>query len=117
MTTSNKTRTFPNPGNSVVHVDLRAVVYMYRLYDIADFCSLIRACFVIKELQTEGVIAASAGNHALALSYHGMKLGIPVTVVMPIVAPLMKVQSCKQFGATVIIQGADIGEVSLIFAW
>ncbi|XP_064607381.1 L-threonine ammonia-lyase-like isoform X2 [Liolophura sinensis] len=63
-----------------------------------------------KELQAKGVIAASAGNHALALSYHGMKLGIPVTVVMPIVAPLMKVQSCKQFGATVIIQGADIGE-------
>lgn len=29
--------------------------------------------------------------------------GIPVTVVMPIVAPIMKVQSCRQFGAKIII--------------
>ena len=36
-----------------------------------------------------GVIAASAGNHALGLAYHGQLLGIPVTVVMPDYAPLM----------------------------
>ena len=30
-----------------------------------------------------GVIAASAGNHALGLAWHGRLLGIPVTVVMP----------------------------------
>lgn len=30
-----------------------------------------------------GVVAASAGNHGLALSYHGRNLKIPVTVVMP----------------------------------
>ena len=29
---------------------------------------------------------------------------------MPIVAPIMKVENCKNYGATVIIQGADIGE-------
>lgn len=34
-----------------------------------------------EEQQKKGVIAASAGNHALALSYHGQDLGIPVTVV------------------------------------
>jgi len=38
------------------------------------------------------------------------KLGIPVTVVMPIVAPIMKVQSCRQFGAEIVIHGKDIGE-------
>ena len=43
----------------------------------------------------KGVIAASAGNHALALAYHGQELGIPVTVVMPIVAPLAKVDKCR----------------------
>src|SRR5258705_1865358 len=36
-----------------------------------------------------GVIAASAGNHALALAYHGQLLKIPVTVVMPKGAPLV----------------------------
>jgi threonine dehydratase len=42
-----------------------------------------------------GVIAASAGNHALALAYHGKDLGVPVTVVMPTVAPLAKVDKCR----------------------
>ena len=32
----------------------------------------------------QGVIAASAGNHALGLAYHGQLLGIPVTLVMPV---------------------------------
>lgn len=58
----------------------------------------------------KGVIAASAGNHALALAYHGKELGVPVTVVMPTVAPLAKVDKCKKFGARVIIEGAHIGE-------
>src|SRR4051794_34112654 len=40
--------------------------------------------------QRHGVIAASAGNHALALAYHGNLLSIPVTVVMPKWAPLVK---------------------------
>ena len=57
-----------------------------------------------------GVIAASAGNHALGLAYHGQLLGVPVTVVMPRFAPLMKVMNCRRFGATVELHGADIGE-------
>jgi len=52
-----------------------------------------------------GVIAASAGNHALGLSWHGRLLGVPVTVVMPRFAPLVKVGRCRQFGATVILHG------------
>jgi threonine dehydratase len=35
------------------------------------------------EQRHRGVIAASAGNHASALSYHGQSLRVPVTVVMP----------------------------------
>ncbi|CAL2031595.1 unnamed protein product [Caenorhabditis brenneri] len=55
-----------------------------------------------------GVIAASAGNHALALSYHGQQMGIPVTVVMPVIAPLMKIQFCRSLGANVILKGETI---------
>jgi threonine dehydratase len=57
-----------------------------------------------------GVIAASAGNHALALAWHGSQLGIPVTVVMPTVAPMAKVEKCRGFGVNVVIHGAHIGE-------
>src|SRR5215471_5391423 len=57
-----------------------------------------------------GVIAASAGNHALGLAYHAQLLKIPVTVVMPRFAPLTKVSNCRRLGATVVLHGADIGE-------
>ena len=39
-----------------------------------------------KEERERGVMAASAGNHALALSWHGSQLGIPVHVFMPVCA-------------------------------
>jgi threonine dehydratase len=55
-----------------------------------------------------GVVAASAGNHALGLAYHGRLLGIPVTVVMPDYAPL--ITTCQRLGARVILHGADFAE-------
>ncbi|GAB9462872.1 Threonine ammonia-lyase [Globisporangium polare] len=57
-----------------------------------------------------GVVAASAGNHALALAYHGKLLGIPVTCVMPNIAPLTKITSCQELGARVILHGSHILE-------
>ena len=62
------------------------------------------------EAAQAGVVAASAGNHALALSWHAQQLGIPVTVVMPTVAPMAKVDKCRHFGADVVVHGAHIGE-------
>mmetsp|Transcript_7425 Transcript_7425/g.23358 ORF Transcript_7425/g.23358 Transcript_7425/m.23358 type:complete len:268 (+) Transcript_7425:23-826(+) len=63
-----------------------------------------------EEQRRRGVIAASAGNHALALAWHGSQLGVPVTVVMPTLAPMTKVQNCRLFGANIIIHGDHIGE-------
>ncbi len=60
--------------------------------------------------QKRGVIAASAGNHAQALAYQGSLLDIPATVVMPRFAPLIKVSTCQQLGATVILHGEGFGE-------
>src|SRR4030095_14715251 len=57
-----------------------------------------------------GVIAASAGNHAQGVAYHGSLLGIPVTVVMPKFAALIKVTNCRQLAARVILHGADLTE-------
>ncbi|MSR68816.1 MAG: pyridoxal-phosphate dependent enzyme [Phycisphaerales bacterium] len=63
--------------------------------------------------RTNGVIAASAGNHALALAYHGRALGIPVTVVMPRSAPLVKQVRCREYGARVVIHGENIADARL----
>ncbi|KPA74637.1 hypothetical protein ABB37_08979 [Leptomonas pyrrhocoris] len=60
-----------------------------------------------KEKRAKGVIAASAGNHAQALAYHGGNLGIPVVVVMPLNAPIVKRQNCINFGAKVVLFGKD----------
>src|SRR5438067_5221274 len=57
-----------------------------------------------------GVIAASAGNHALALACHGRELGVPVTVVMPRFAPLIKVATCRRFGANVVLAGDNFAD-------
>ena len=62
------------------------------------------------ERRARGVIAASAGNHAQGVAYHGALLGIPVTVVMPKFASLMKVSNCRQLGATIVLHGADLTE-------
>ena len=62
------------------------------------------------EQSRAGVIAASAGNHALGLARHGQLLGIPVTVVMPRFAPLVKAVRCRQFDATVILHGDTFDE-------
>lgn len=63
-----------------------------------------------EEQRKQGIVAASAGNHALGLAYHGKELGVPVTVVMPTTAPLTKVSRCKELGARVIQAGLDITE-------
>ena len=60
--------------------------------------------------RARGVIAASAGNHALGLAYHGRLLGIPVTVVMPDYAPLIKITTCQRLGARVLVRGVDFSE-------
>ena len=52
-----------------------------------------------------GVIAASAGNHSQALAYHGRRLGIPVTIVMPKPTPTVKVMQTEGHGATVVLHG------------
>lgn len=69
------------------------------------------ALMLLDESQKQnGVIAASAGNHALALASHGKQLGIPVTVVMPTFAPMIKIENCRGLGADVILHGEHIGE-------
>ncbi|WP_443970600.1 threonine ammonia-lyase [Sphingobium sp. CR28] len=55
--------------------------------------------------RAKGVIAASAGNHAQGLAYHGARLGVPVTIVMPRPTPTVKVMQTEGHGATVVLHG------------
>ncbi len=58
----------------------------------------------------KGVTAMSAGNHAQALAYHGTRLGIPTTIVMPRTTPNAKVEATRLLGAEVILHGTTFDE-------
>ncbi|MDE2435482.1 MAG: threonine ammonia-lyase [Sphingomonadales bacterium] len=62
------------------------------------------------EQRAKGVIAASAGNHAQGLSYHGGRLGVPVTIVMPRTTPTVKVMQTEVLGGTVVLEGETFDE-------
>ena len=63
-----------------------------------------------EEDRKRGVIAASAGNHSQGLSYHGTRLGIPVTIVMPRTTPMVKVMQTESVGGTVVLEGENYDE-------
>jgi len=62
-----------------------------------------------EERQT-GVVAMSAGNHAQAVAYHARRLGIPATIVMPVMTPQVKVAATEAYGATVVLHGETLDE-------
>ncbi|HEU4651671.1 MAG TPA: threonine ammonia-lyase [Croceibacterium sp.] len=63
-----------------------------------------------EEQKSRGVIAASAGNHAQGLSYHGTRLGVPVTIVMPRTTPTVKVLQTEAVGGKVVLEGETFDE-------
>ncbi|MEJ8567744.1 threonine ammonia-lyase, biosynthetic [Wenzhouxiangellaceae bacterium CH-27] len=54
-----------------------------------------------------GVVCASAGNHAQGVAMAARHLGIDAVVVMPAVTPEIKVSAVRKMGATVEIKGSD----------
>lgn len=62
------------------------------------------------EAREKGVIAASAGNHAQGVALAAQGLRIPAVVVMPVGAPITKVQATKGYGAQVLLAGQGYDE-------
>ncbi|MSP38176.1 MAG: threonine ammonia-lyase [Deltaproteobacteria bacterium] len=69
--------------------------------------ALNRLLTLSAEEARRGVIAASAGNHGMALAFHSRRLNIASTIVMPLFAPLIKVTRVRQYGAQGILHGND----------
>ncbi len=72
--------------------------------------ALLKLLSLSETERERGVIAISAGNHAQAVAYHAARLGIPVTVVMPVGTPFNKVANTEGYGAKVILAGEHVGE-------
>ena len=65
-----------------------------------------------EEQRKRGVIAASAGNHSQGLSYHGRRLGVPVTIVMPRTTATVKVMQTQAVGGKVVLEGETFDDAS-----
>jgi threonine dehydratase len=72
--------------------------------------ALNKILLLTPEQRKNGVIAASAGNHAQAVAYHAGRLGIRATIVMPSITPLVKVTATQSYGAEVVLDGANYDE-------
>jgi len=64
-----------------------------------------KICSLTEEEKNNGVVASSAGNHAQGVAYAATAFGIKSTIVMPVTAPVAKVQATKNYGAEVIQYG------------
>ena len=58
----------------------------------------------------QGVVAASAGNHAQGVALAAKNLGLKATIVMPKTTPGIKVDSVKSHGAKTILVGDNYDE-------
>jgi threonine dehydratase len=72
--------------------------------------ALNRIAMLTPEQASRGVIAASAGNHAQGVAYHATKRSIRALIVMPLTTPLVKVTATRDFGADVLLHGANYDE-------
>jgi threonine dehydratase len=62
------------------------------------------------EERSQGVIAASAGNHAQGVAYHAGRHGIRTIIYMPLPTPLTKVSATRAYGAEVVLHGTNYDE-------
>ncbi len=65
---------------------------------------------LIEESRRNGVVAASAGNHAQGVAFAARHFGIDGTIVMPESTPLTKVMGVRELGAEVVLKGANYDE-------
>ncbi len=72
-----------------------------------------------RPLPAAGVVAASGGNHGLAVAYAAHKLGVPAAIFVPSVASPVKIETIRRYGADLHIVGdlyADALEASRAWA-
>ena len=72
--------------------------------------ALNRIALLTADEASRGVVAASAGNHAQGVAYHATARGIRSIIVMPLPTPLVKVTATRNFGAEVVLFGANYDE-------
>ena len=55
--------------------------------------------------KAQGIITASAGNHAQGVAFSAQKLNLKALIVMPVTTPQIKIDAVKSLGAEIILHG------------
>src|ERR1051326_2264358 len=77
------------------------------------------ANLLMRKVPPAGVVAASGGNHGVAVAYAAMKLGIPAKIFLPTISSPAKIARIRDYGADLEIGGelyADALAASEAFA-
>jgi threonine dehydratase len=70
----------------------------------------LRMCRLSEQEKANGVVAASAGNHAQGVALAAQMLGISATVFMPAGAPIPKEKATRGYGADVRFHGHSVDD-------
>ena len=63
------------------------------------------ANLTLREVPAAGVVAASGGNHGVAVAYAASQLGIPAHIFVPTVSSPAKIDRIRRFGAQLTVTG------------
>ncbi|HKF58159.1 MAG TPA: threonine/serine dehydratase [Blastocatellia bacterium] len=58
-----------------------------------------------RQIPKAGVVAASGGNHGVAVAYAAMRLGLPARIFVPTVSSPAKIRRIRDYGAELVITG------------
>ena len=68
------------------------------------------ANLLLRSVPDAGVVAASGGNHGVAVAYAAMRLGIQARIYIPRIASPAKIDRIKSYQAELVIGGEDYGD-------
>jgi threonine dehydratase len=60
---------------------------------------------LLRDVPPAGVVAASGGNHGVAVAYAAHRLGLPARIFVPTVSAPAKVERIRQLGAELVVTG------------
>jgi threonine dehydratase len=60
---------------------------------------------LLREVPPAGVVAASGGNHGVAVAYAARRCGVPAKIFVPTVSAPAKVERIRQLGADLVVTG------------
>jgi threonine dehydratase len=63
------------------------------------------ANLLMRDIPKVGVVAASGGNHGVAVAYAAMKLGIPAKIFLPCISSPAKIKQIGDYGAELVVGG------------